>query len=134
MPDLKWTSPEPTEPGHTYVIFASVLPAKGLHRVPAFLRHTQRITRQLQQSPGLVAYSLRADLLSHRFWTLSVWRDEASLHAFVHAEPHASTMRELAPYAKDPRFTSWTSGTPLPLPTWEEVSQRLVNQETAAAV
>ena len=96
MPELKWTSPAALEPGRSYVVFASQLPSAGMRAVPAFLRHTMRITRQLRNSPGLVAYSLRADIAGHQFWTLSVWQDGAALQAFVRAEPHATTMRELA--------------------------------------
>ena len=132
MPELKWTAPAQIRPDHPYVIFASRLPAEGVSKVPAFMRHTRRITRQLQEAEGLIAYSLRADILSHTFWTLSAWESEAALHAFVHTEPHASTMRELAAHTKQPGFTSWKTTAPLPLPAWEEVSSRLATTASAA--
>jgi quinol monooxygenase YgiN len=91
------------------------------------------IARQLRHSKGLLGYALRADLISHRFWTLSAWKDEASLQAFVRAEPHASTMRELSRYTKDPAFANWTTQSPLPLPSWQEVEDRLrMSKEQAA--
>ena len=127
MPELKWTSPQATEQGREYLVFASQLPAAGLRSVPAFLSHTMRINRQLREAMGLVGYSQRADLVRYR-WTLSVWHDEASLRAFVQAEPHASTMRALARYTREPMFATWNTDSPVPLPTWEEVSQRLTAQ------
>ena len=133
MPELKWTSPAALEPGRSYVVFASQLPSAGMRAVPAFLRHTMRITRQLRNSPGLVAYSLRADIAGHQFWTLSVWQDGAALQAFVRAEPHATTMRELARYTKDPVFTRWTTESPVPLPTWDEVEARLLTSVSTPA-
>lgn len=125
MPDLKWTANLTPEAGHNYVVFASQLPSVGLTSVPAFMRHTRAITKQLRQAKGLFAYCLRADLLQHRFWTLSVWQDDDSLRAFVRAEPHSNTMGALASRTKDPKFTRWTTQTPLPLPSWEEVESRL---------
>ena len=55
-----------------------------------------RIRRQLAASPGLVGYSLLAELGAKTFWTVSIWEDEAALRAFAAAEPHRSVMRRVA--------------------------------------
>jgi hypothetical protein len=42
-------------------------------------------------------------------------------------------MRELSRYTKDPAFASWTTQSPLPLPSWQEVEDRLrMSKEQAA--
>jgi len=37
----------------------------------------------LEESRGLIGYSLLAHLLEKRFWTLSLWEDEDALMDFV---------------------------------------------------
>jgi hypothetical protein len=51
----------------------------------------------LRANSGLIGYSLRAQFAARRFWTLSVWEDEAVLQAFVTAPPHAAVMKALPP-------------------------------------
>ena len=102
----------------------SYLPLKRGLRIPWLLVHTVRIMGQLRRSRGLIGYSLRARLAAKRFWTLSVWEDEAALRGFVHAEPHARTMAALAPHMGEARFFRWTlKGSELPL-SWEDALKR----------
>jgi len=42
-----------------------------------------------------VRYSLTTDLPHRRFFTMSAWTDEASLHRFTGTEPHRSVVRRL---------------------------------------
>ena len=100
------------------------LPLKSGRRIPGFLLHTARIMAQLRKSGGLLGYSLRAELMAKRFWTLSAWEDEASLHGFVRAQPHARTMVALIPHMGATRFIRWTvKGSQLPL-DWEDALRR----------
>ncbi len=39
-------------------------------------RQSSKVGKQLAETRGLVGYSFRAKLSSHRFWTLSIWEDE----------------------------------------------------------
>jgi heme-degrading monooxygenase HmoA len=65
----------------------------------------RRIRRQLRASSGFIGHSLRAQFAARRFWTLSVWEDEAALQAFGTAPPHAAVMKALAPHMDAKRFT-----------------------------
>jgi hypothetical protein len=124
MPTLPWRSFGRAEPERQYVALLSYLPLKRGTRIPWFLIHTVRIMGQLRGSRGLLGYSLRASLMAKRFWTLSVWEDEAALRGFVHAEPHARTMAALTPHMGEIRFTRWTiKGSELPV-TWEDALKR----------
>ena len=125
MPELRWVSPRETGRNSDAVVSASSLPASGLRSLPRFLLYTLRITGQLKRSQGLIAYSLRADLMRRRFWTMAVWSDEASLRAFVRAEPHSAAMRSLAPAVQTPRFVQWQVGGDASLPQWREAETRL---------
>jgi len=90
--------------------------------LPGFLRETQRVRRQLAKTPGLVGYALKANVLRRRFWTVSAWVDEASLRAFVAAEPHRSVMGRLQGKMGATSFKlDHVAGEALP-PSWREVS------------
>ena len=39
--------------------------------------------RSFAQTPGAIGYSMRAKLISRRFWTLSVWDNDKALMEFV---------------------------------------------------
>lgn len=124
MPTLPWRACERAEPGRRYVALLSYLPLDSSGRIPEFLLHTARIVRQLHGSSGLLGYSLRAELMAKRFWTLSVWRDEASLRSFVDARPHAQVMTVLQPHMGATRFIRWTvEASQLPL-DWEDALRR----------
>jgi len=62
MVDTPWRSVATPDRGGEYLALLSYLPLK--------------IRAQLAGTPGLIGYSFRANLLSHRFWTLSTWEDE----------------------------------------------------------
>ena len=87
-------------------------------------RQTGKIRAQLAGTRGLVGYSFRVKLLSHRFWTLSIWEDERALLAFVGKDPHRATMGTLQPYMAETAFTRWTiDGSKVP-PPWDDAMQR----------
>ena len=66
--------------------------------------------RQLASTPGIIRYSVRADILVKRFWTLSVWQGHDAIRQFSPAEPHASAVKQFplwaAPGAKNVRWAS----------------------------
>ena len=93
-------------------------------RIPWFPMRTTRIRRQLRASSGLIGDSLRAQFAARRFWTLSVWEDEAALQAFVTAPPHAAVMKALPPHMDAKRFTRRIVKSPeLPL-RWDDALKR----------
>jgi quinol monooxygenase YgiN len=124
MPPLPWRAFERAAPGQSCLVLLTYLPLDSAGRVPGFLLHTARIAAQLRKSRGLLGYSLRAELQAKRFWTLSAWRDEASLRDFAGARPHAGTMTALAPRMGATRFLRWTlPGSQLP-PRWDDALGR----------
>lgn len=124
MPTLPWRSFERTPPEQPSLVLLTYLPLARRRHTPGFLLHTLRITAQLRRSPGLLGYALRAEPLAGRFWTLSAWRDEESLDAFVRTPPHARTMTALAARMGATRFIRWTlAGAQLP-PGWDDALRR----------
>ena len=89
--------------------------------MPAFLLGTVGVTKQLAATQGLIAYSVLARPIKKKFWTLSVWQDEAALKAFIHHPPHVRLMGSLTPHMGETRFVRWTvKGSELPL-LWDDV-------------
>ena len=125
MPTVSWRSFARAAPERDYLALLTYLPLHSAWRIPRLILETRRIISQLRESPGLVGYSLRAQPMAKRFWTLSVWEDEASLQGFVHARPHTRTMTVLAPHMGSTRFLRWTiKGAQVP-PSWDDAVSRL---------
>jgi heme-degrading monooxygenase HmoA len=106
--DLPWTSRAELEPGLDYLVMASHLPLKRITSTVSFFRAVSAVRKQLAGTDGLVGYSLRAKPLARDYWTLSVWRDETALHAFMRTPPHAGVMSSLRPLMGPTKFVTWT--------------------------
>ncbi|MGY1741220.1 MULTISPECIES: antibiotic biosynthesis monooxygenase family protein [unclassified Blastococcus] len=91
VPDLPWTAADPG--GGAGVVLVTRLRLRRLRDVPAFLRTSLAIRRQVMRSPGARSLQLRAQPLARTFTTVSWWDDDAAVRAFARAEPHRGAMR-----------------------------------------
>src|SRR2546425_13125069 len=107
MPEIPWVSISDVQPNAEYLALVSCIPRKGFFSIFSFLRQTYAIQDQLRKSEGLLGYSLRTQLIGKKAWTLSAWKDEAALTAFVRASPHADTMKNLRPLLGKTKFVKW---------------------------
>jgi quinol monooxygenase YgiN len=122
MPALPWVERQAIDPDREYLAMASRLPLKHYRSIPGFMRDTLAIRRQLGSTSGLVGYALNAELSRKRFWTFSVWADQASLDAFAASDPHRRIIRRLGPLMGETRFEFFgISGSQLPM-TWDQMS------------
>jgi heme-degrading monooxygenase HmoA len=125
MPALPWKSSATPDPNAEYLAMASSLPLRRLRATFRFFRFVRAIRQQLARSEGLIGYSLWAKPIAKRYWTLSVWRDEAALTAFMHASPHLEIMTKLRRDMNPTTFVRWTvRGSEAPVP-WEDALLRL---------
>ena len=123
MPDLPWRARRPADPDTDYVALLTYLPLRRFRTLPAFIRFILAVQGQLAGAGGLVGYALRARPFSRRFWTFSVWDDEAALRQFVVARPHRDVMQSLRGKMGETSFTRWqVRGSDLPLP-WEDAME-----------
>ncbi|HEV2911699.1 MAG TPA: DUF3291 domain-containing protein [Pyrinomonadaceae bacterium] len=121
----RWKSFAAPAPDREYLALLSYLPLKSYLRIPKFIKYTSQIERQLAEARGLVGYSLQAQLLSRKFWTLSVWEDEPALTEFVYRLPHSEVMKSLANDMDKTKFTQWKiQGAALP-PRWDDAKRRM---------
>jgi len=87
---------------------------------------TSRVEKQLKETPGLIRYGLRANLLRKHFCTFTVWTERASANAFVPREPHATAVARFKAWAGDgAAFVEWQSRDGAI--DWGEALERLKN-------
>jgi Domain of unknown function (DUF3291) len=125
MPVTPWTAARSATPGKEYLVLVSYLPLRHFRALPRFFRFSVAIRRQLRSSSGLIGYSLDAQPLRRRFWTLSVWEDRESLEKFVAELPHAQVMKALAAHMGKSKFAQWTVGSRDIPPDWGSAKARL---------
>jgi hypothetical protein len=126
MVEVSWISLTSVDPRREYLALVTYLPRKSYRSVFGFFRKTGAIRNQLKDSRGLVGYSLRAQLLGKKAWTLSVWEDEDALGEFVRKAPHVDTMKSMGPeLGEERKFVRWTLlGSEVP-PSWDQAFQQL---------
>lgn len=95
-----------------------------LNRGP-FDDYTQRVVRTVEQNDGLIGFAVRRQLLGTKVWTMSVWRDEASLDAFVNSPMHREAIKKGMPSVIEAQFhrMRWPMSD-LP-PSWSDVKRVL---------
>ncbi len=91
-PPTPWKQRAAVEPNREYVAFTSRFFLKSMWRAPAFLISSIRIMKQADAAPGIVGWSLGADLFKLQFYTLSAWEDADSLHRFVRDGNHRAAL------------------------------------------
>lgn len=62
MAQFPWKQRTQVAPGRCYTVVVSKLPLKHRRSIPGFMRDTLTIRRQLRSAPGLIGYSLLAEL------------------------------------------------------------------------
>ncbi|MSQ14195.1 MAG: DUF3291 domain-containing protein [Dehalococcoidia bacterium] len=93
-----------------YLCIATRLVVKRRRDIVPFLFMTWRVTRQLKKSPGFVCHGLNAEMRERTFFTYTVWKDRASVNAFVRAEPHATAVGRMERWSGEgSAFAEWTS-------------------------
>jgi hypothetical protein len=131
MPALQWKRFEEVEPDTECVVMGSRLPLQSQLGIPRFLGATRRIRRQLARTPGLVGYSLNAQLLRKTFWTVSAWANREALDEFARTDPHRHELGKIRPAMLRSTFVFWTArASELPI-GWDEVRRRIDEERSS---
>ena len=97
-----------------------------LRYLPGFFLHTFRTGRQIRRAEGNLSFSLLNDA-RHTFWTLTVWRDEASMRNFMLSGAHREAMPHLLEWCDEASLVHWLQESEEP-PVWAEAHRRLKQQ------
>ena len=93
-----------------------------------FWDYVDQVEASLEDQPGFVGFSKRAELFGDNAWTMTVWSDAGSLQAFVNSAPHRAAMRDAMGALADARFARVTIGRDeLPV-SWERALELLDRQ------
>ena len=132
-PPRKWKQVGTVDPEREYVAFTSRFYLRSPLRVPAFLRQSSQIEKQVDAAPGIVGWSLGANLLTLEFYTLSAWENVESLRTFIASSAHGQARSKFAGDMRaDSIFVQFTvSGSELPL-TWADAIARQKTRLAAA--
>jgi heme-degrading monooxygenase HmoA len=91
----------------------------------AFDDYTRRVIRCLPGNDGYIGSSVRSRVFGHEVWTMTVWRDEAALEAFVRSDMHNAAMREGLSGVARAQFMRLAWPTDAVPPRWDEILKRL---------
>lgn len=119
-----WVAIAQPDPDAACVFQVTFFHLRSMRRLPRFLRFARAVRLQLAETEGLLGYSM-ANKGAKRFWTLSSWRDQRALMAFVRTAPHVVAVSRLSPDMMAFDARRWTGlGSQVP-PTWGEGLRRL---------
>jgi heme-degrading monooxygenase HmoA len=132
-PPTPWKPRATVDPAREYVAFTSAFHLKSFRRVPAFMCRSLKIMKQVDAAPGIVGWSLGANVLKREFYTLSVWRDAESLRRFVRAGAHLASAAEFEHDMRRPSIFVYYKllGRDLP-PSWNDAFARQREQDGRA--
>ena len=125
MPATPWKSFAPVDQDQEVLVLATALPLNRLSSTLRFARFVSAIRKQLGTTPGLLGYSMLAQPPAKRYWTVSIWEDEAARQAFVRENPHQEIMSALAGQMGATRFVRWNARGSEARPRWDEALSRL---------
>lgn len=104
------------------IISLTVFKVRSLWYLPRFLWHASRSGRQIQQSPGMMHYSIKADFRQLTFWTLSAWEGEPDLKRYVWNAAHWKAMKATQSMVDTMGSYRYLSNQ---IPDWEEAVETL---------
>jgi hypothetical protein len=99
------------------------LRVRSLWLLPGFLWLAVRSKRQAHQAEGCYAADVRREK-GVVFWTRTVWRDPATMRAYMTSGAHKIAMRKLQYWCDEASLVHWDAEGRA-LPEWSEAEQRL---------
>ena len=107
------------------MVFVSItrLRIRSLRFMPQFLVQTFRTGRQTKRASGFLDGSLLADR-QRTFWTMTLWRDQGDMRAYVTSGAHLKAMPKLLDLCDEASVVHWTQDDPI-APDWLEADRRM---------
>jgi hypothetical protein len=94
--------------------------------MPRFALHAVRSLNQCKRANGFLDGSLLPDR-KLAFWTMTLWRDQASMRGYMAGGAHLKAMPKLMEWCDEASVVHWTQEESTP-PSWEEADRRMRTQ------
>ena len=106
--------------------FVSVtrLRVRSVWQLPRFFRHAIPSASQARKAPGNLGVELLNDA-NFTFWTKTVWKDEASMRAYMLAGAHRKAMSAIQELADEASVVHFEQDSETP-PDWQASYQKMV--------
>lgn len=104
--------------------FVSVtrLRLRGARFFLPFLWHTTRARAQVKTAEGCLSNTVRRTA-GGTYWTLTTWRDEGAMRAYMTSGAHMKAMPKLKHWCDEAAVAHWTQGSTAI--SWTDAEQRL---------
>jgi quinol monooxygenase YgiN len=112
------------DPQETYIVSSTMIYVRP-EKQADFFEEVGKVTAELDQSEGMVAYSLALDTECGFSRTLSIYRSQEEMTAFAGSAPHAHAVVRANELGVTGKVTHWElSGAEFP-PTWDMAKEKL---------
>ena len=88
-----------------------------------FALHAQRSIAQIRNAAGCICLALLKDK-NRTFWTMTMWKDERSMRAYMTSGSHRKAMPGLAAWADEASVVHWVQDH-AGRPDWTEAARRM---------
>ncbi len=105
---------------------------RSIRFVPVFLIHAQRVIAQVRRADGHLGGAVTQDR-GLCYWTISVWRDDRAMQAFVASGAHRTAMPHLRDWGVEASVVHWAQDA-ADVPAWAEAARRLRDHGLAPAL
>jgi heme-degrading monooxygenase HmoA len=90
------------------------------------------LLEQAQKSPGILGSDVLAE--DHdAWWSCTAWQDRDSVTAYVHTDPHLSTMARLPDWCDEATFVDWEQESSA-IPDWQTAFRHLIAEGKSASL
>lgn len=96
---------------------------RSIRFLPSFFLHTRRAIAQIRKADGFMGGALLNDR-RWAFWTMTVWRDEHAMTAYMGSGAHREAMPMLAKWGDEASFVHWSQDGEV-RPDWPEAVRRM---------
>ncbi|MET0374313.1 MAG: DUF3291 domain-containing protein [Rhizorhabdus sp.] len=79
--------------------------------------------RQTKRADGFLDGSLLADR-KRTFWTITIWRDQAAMRAYMTSGAHLKAMPKLLGWCDEASVVHWSQDNAV-MPDWQEADRRM---------
>lgn len=107
------------------MVFVSItrLRIRSWRFMPGFAIAAMRTRAQVSRAEGFLAGSLLPDR-ERTFWTMTMWRDQAAMRAYMTSGAHLKAMPKLMNWCNEASIVHWEQDDAL-LPDWTEADRRM---------